>query len=392
MEKRFAEIGNETEKQISLSKTRILDSCANLQRLQYPDVEELKNILSEKIDTVKNALDAYFEDHGSFELIQYSWQGTDHLDLLVDTMPVMPEPTQKEIYAWCDEGEQRYKKEIPPGFKDAKKKDGVRKYSDLIIWKEILRFAEKNKKDIIFVTDDVKADWWDNQGFHSKLLDEFKKTGQSIEPLKSKELLSNVATDYDIKRTDAIEIALRMTDDDYCEKIEERVFDEASIELVYGAADYIDTESSSIGSEGIDEFEITEHEFLSGERVGRDENLVIYKFTYRVVLGGTSYDYWGRDEDTKEVICSDGRHHVFEGKIAVRVSREAEVFYDFETDDSYEKAVIYGGKFEEIDAYNLMEQTYGEFGNCPYCGAPLNIENDAGNGFCLTCTRNEDVD
>lgn len=56
---------------------------------------------------------------------------------------VMPAVTQEEIYQICEEGEKRYKadSQIPPGFKDAKNKDGVRKYSDLIIWKEILRFA-----------------------------------------------------------------------------------------------------------------------------------------------------------------------------------------------------------------------------------------------------------
>ena len=104
MEKRFAEIGKETEKQIVQSKTKILNSCVNLQRLQYPDVDDLKAVLSEKIDAVKNALEAYFENHASLELIQYSWKRTDYLDILVDTMLVMPEPTQKEIYTWCDEG------------------------------------------------------------------------------------------------------------------------------------------------------------------------------------------------------------------------------------------------------------------------------------------------
>lgn len=61
------------------------------------------------------------------------------------------------------EGEARFKKEIPPGYKDFKKaKDNGdnNAFGDLIVWKEILKFAKENKKDIIYVTNDKKEDWW----------------------------------------------------------------------------------------------------------------------------------------------------------------------------------------------------------------------------------------
>lgn len=203
------------------------------------------------------------------------------------------------------------------------------------------------------------------------------------------EFLSAVATDYNISKSDAVEIALRMTDDDYCMKIAERVFDEASEELVYDAIKYIKTETASIGSEGIDEFEITDHEFVKGCRVDRDDDTVIYEFTYKVTLEGTSYEYWGRDEDTKDVIRSDGRDHTFEGHIIVEVRRKAEIFDDFKNDDSFEIAVIDRGQLEETE-YSDRPEPPGEFGNCPQCGRPLNIDNDAGNGFCLNCTQKYD--
>lgn len=77
MERRFAEIGKETEKQIATAKKKILDSCENLVRLQYPDVDDLKTSLSEKIDVVQTTLDNYFEDHVSLRLIQHSWNGSE---------------------------------------------------------------------------------------------------------------------------------------------------------------------------------------------------------------------------------------------------------------------------------------------------------------------------
>lgn len=100
-------------------------------------------------------------------------------------------PSQEDIYRWCEEGQKRYKNEIPPGFKDAKNKDGVRMYSDLILWQETLRYAKKESTNLIFITDDVKADWWEvidgNRQFHTKLIEEFEKTGQQIVPMTSKD-------------------------------------------------------------------------------------------------------------------------------------------------------------------------------------------------------------
>lgn len=61
------------------------------------------------------------------------------------------------------EGNDRYEKKIPPGYKDAIKKSGIldnNAYGDLIVWKEILRFSKKEKKNIIYVTHDQKEDWW----------------------------------------------------------------------------------------------------------------------------------------------------------------------------------------------------------------------------------------
>lgn len=81
------------------------------------------------------------------------------------------------------EGKERYEKNVPPGFRDSKKeKDGVdnNAYGDLIVWKQILDYALKNKKDIIFVTHDQKEDWWQKVkgktiGPHVDLKKEFKE-------------------------------------------------------------------------------------------------------------------------------------------------------------------------------------------------------------------------
>jgi len=83
------------------------------------------------------------------------------------------------------EGKERFTNKTPPGFKDTEKGEPLC-YGDLIIWKEIIKKAQDESASIIFVTDDVKEDWWriyegENLGAHLDLLDEFRlNTGQDI--------------------------------------------------------------------------------------------------------------------------------------------------------------------------------------------------------------------
>jgi|GEM_PF-2906835 len=69
-----------------------------------------------------------------------------------------------EIEELIKEGEERYSKSIPPGYKDQKKEDEAyriipRKYGDLAVWKQIINKAKETKKPVIFVTNDAKDDW-----------------------------------------------------------------------------------------------------------------------------------------------------------------------------------------------------------------------------------------
>lgn len=397
MRERFKNAGKGTNEQIQKAKIKILATCDNLERLQFPDVEELCSGLSRKIEELQEVLNSFFDERSSLDLISHFWEDKDYLMNLVEEWDksdrIMLSPSQEDIYRWCEEGEKRYKKDIPPGFKDKKNKDGVRKYSDLILWKEILRFAIKEKKPVLFVTDDVKSDWWEvidgNKHLHEKLINEFAKTGQELFPFNSNDFYNEIAIAYNIEKTDAVEIALRMTDSDYCMKIADKVFGEVERELIYNITDYVDASSAHIGSEGIDELENIEYEFLSAARMDRDCDIITYQFQYRVIAEGTSYEYWGRDDDTKEVITSYGTDHVFEGIITIEVTREANVYLDFEDDSNFEMVNIVCSDLQETEYHERWEEAGpGVFGFCPECGCPLNIDNDGGNGFCVECAPN----
>lgn len=87
-----------------------------------------------------------------------------------------PPQDQNELNELYKDGEYRYEHEIPPGYKDAKKRSSdssskktyifddlvfERKFGDLILWNQILEMAKDDKvKNVIFITDDQKEDWW----------------------------------------------------------------------------------------------------------------------------------------------------------------------------------------------------------------------------------------
>ena len=88
----------------------------------------------------------------------------------------------------CNEGKIRYSKRIPPGYKDNNKDDikEQRAYGDYILWRQIIDKALETKKNIIFITDDQKEDWWrffngKTIGPRPELIKEFRlKTNQEI--------------------------------------------------------------------------------------------------------------------------------------------------------------------------------------------------------------------
>lgn len=64
-----------------------------------------------------------------------------------------------EIMKIVEEGKLRYEFKIPPGFMDLKEKEGTQIFGDLIVWKQILHYAQKENTSIIFVCNDLKIDW-----------------------------------------------------------------------------------------------------------------------------------------------------------------------------------------------------------------------------------------
>lgn len=89
------------------------------------------------------------------------------------------------------QAEQRFKEEIPPGYKD-KGKDGQKQSGDVVVWFQIIDHAKAQQKPIIFVTDDHKEDWW------------LKHKGKTVGPRPEliQEILSEAGVTFYMYQTD----------------------------------------------------------------------------------------------------------------------------------------------------------------------------------------------
>ncbi|EHH3741010.1 PIN domain-containing protein [Vibrio parahaemolyticus] len=97
----------------------------------------------------------------------------------------------------------RFELKIPPGYKDAKKDDsGV---GDLAIWLSLVELGATTSKDVIFVTEDVKSDWWNKSNGTEflprfELIDEFrrKSAGGTLHIIRLSKLLELFSVQNDV--------------------------------------------------------------------------------------------------------------------------------------------------------------------------------------------------
>lgn len=95
-------------------------------------------------------------------------------------------PSDSDLAAMTKTGKERFDNEIPPGYKDRGKKPKGEEYGDYYMWRQILDKAHDAERDIIFATEDSKADWsWkvgdQVVGVRPELIQEFRaETGREI--------------------------------------------------------------------------------------------------------------------------------------------------------------------------------------------------------------------
>ena len=143
---------------IDRSEEEIRASISDLRRYAKPIADELSTAVAKSMKKLQKKTDRILEAHKAAVISEDARQST--LERITDLYDGrVGEPYLEEKLADIEKsGKNRYAKEIPPGYKDAAKKEN--QYGDLIVWLQMLDKAETEGLPMIFVTADLKEDWW----------------------------------------------------------------------------------------------------------------------------------------------------------------------------------------------------------------------------------------
>lgn len=202
------------------------DLCKELEK-QKNDIENILNgykhhsyIDADSIkEKINNAITKSIKEINKQKSSHPDWLTDDTInaELIKVFKNVSEQYTEEELKKIYNEGKERYKNSIPPGYKDQKGKENKGEnslYGDLIIWKHLKKIATDKKQSIVFVTDDRKEDWWQKHngetiGPRYELIKEFKqKTNQDILIYNSEQFLkySSKFLKFDLNATSFNEV------------------------------------------------------------------------------------------------------------------------------------------------------------------------------------------
>ncbi len=170
---KYERIQLEADKVFEDTVVKLYDILGRCDKFRYP-------MFGDTLDSVVKAIqEARTELGGANEEIAHEKEQNKQFvkkDIVADFLESLKQQGQfgtefkhSDLIKIYVEGDTRYRLGIPPGFRDSQKLKtlnpddyiGKRKaFGDLVIWKEIIKHATQIKKDIMFITDDIKSDWW----------------------------------------------------------------------------------------------------------------------------------------------------------------------------------------------------------------------------------------
>jgi rRNA-processing protein FCF1 len=142
---------------------KVLVNAFNKLRIVFSEYRHpfIREYVLAKIDDLGEKLRAEFQkDHWHVDKLNERAERVRHaIEGLYSDASIGAPYSEADLSNIYKEGERRYRDQIPPGFKDAQK-TGRRPYGDLIAWKQMIAKAKADASPLLFVTDDLKDDWW----------------------------------------------------------------------------------------------------------------------------------------------------------------------------------------------------------------------------------------
>lgn len=182
IDRKYDNFTKDLKNQVKEVKGKISGSISESRKYDFPNCDLLETGINTFLDKTIDAISTY-ESSLSSEKQNKSVQIANVEQLIqfwTTQEKVLQEPNMLQILEYVKEGEFRYRYKMPPGYMDEEEKDKqikkdikqdtfenrIRKYGDLIVWKEIINVGKTTQGDktILFLTNDVKEDWWVTRG------------------------------------------------------------------------------------------------------------------------------------------------------------------------------------------------------------------------------------
>lgn len=139
------------------NQSRKPDKLPHLDEAVTEKYSEIVDKISDIVDEFNGNLISAIDD--AAKEIYHTLENDDHFEKVNELFNIGRNYSFPELMEIVKEGEIRYRNLIPPGYKDLNDKDGIQKYGDLIIWKQILEYVGEKENNLILVINDQKEDW-----------------------------------------------------------------------------------------------------------------------------------------------------------------------------------------------------------------------------------------
>lgn len=175
------------EKQLNKSLQELETKLKECTPHPVVDINQLTQIIRETTEKAKSALQEAKQRHPDL------LAPDDSRDAITDLFDgrVGAPYSDEELARIFGEAKRRISQQIPPGYRDTEK-SGSRQYSDVVLWFQLIVFAQSQRTPLIFITDDSKEDWW------------LQHEGKTIGPRPElrQEMLSKAGVDFYMYQTD----------------------------------------------------------------------------------------------------------------------------------------------------------------------------------------------
>jgi hypothetical protein len=119
-------------------------------------VTELQQVLEPAVKRATQILDDRKKSHPDL------LHDDPYLERLVELIgpSIGSEPTPEQRSQTATEAQKRLDRQQPPGIGPDSRKDPPERYGDIFIWFELLQLGKAKNAPIVWVTDEIKEDWW----------------------------------------------------------------------------------------------------------------------------------------------------------------------------------------------------------------------------------------